>query len=448
MASSEIALTEVVRAIGRMGGPVDRAEAVVRSLALVPLDRTILSEAASLRPWSLRSLDAVHLASALSLRPDVSVFLAYDARLSRAASAAGLVVHAPGAAGSRPADPYACPMTTIDVTSADDAGIRFAVEIRDEDGSRTGHEVTVSDADWARFGAGFASRAALVDASFRFLLEREPKGAATSPCSKTPRDRAVLPGVRLDDPCGELTRWSIGVCDASTPSRGRSSPRSSRSSCCGSATGLTLRDRRLTLSSSALVGVIAAPVWSSVADRASRHGPDAAARVRVGGRPGDRAGAHRLGVPGSGGRRRGARDGAGAADTAHGRARDAHARTGAHGTAPSGCGRASGGASVRSRSVRCSRPPVWVDAAGLRGRRDRCRRVRRALPSRAPAGTRRRDVAVRCGGRGALDGAGLRAVPARRLRVRRVDARVVGLRPAADPGGRRGSVPGRGSPRA
>ena len=99
VASSEIALTEVVRAIGRMGGPVDRAEAVVRSLALVPLDRAILSEAASLRPWSLRSLDAVHLASALSLRPDVSVFLAYDARLSRAASAAGFVVRAPGAAG-------------------------------------------------------------------------------------------------------------------------------------------------------------------------------------------------------------------------------------------------------------------------------------------------------------------------------------------------------------
>ena len=68
-------------------------------------------------------------------------------------------------------------MTTIDVTSADDAGIRFAVEIRDDDGSRTAHEVTVSDADWERFGAGFASRAALVDASFRFLLEREPKGS-------------------------------------------------------------------------------------------------------------------------------------------------------------------------------------------------------------------------------------------------------------------------------
>jgi hypothetical protein len=63
----------------------------------------------------------------------------------------------------------------IDVTEAEDAGTRFAVAIQEDDGSRTGHEVTVSDADWERFGAGYASRAALVEASFRFLLEREPK---------------------------------------------------------------------------------------------------------------------------------------------------------------------------------------------------------------------------------------------------------------------------------
>jgi predicted nucleic acid-binding protein len=96
VASSEIALTEVVRAIGRAGGPVRRAEEVVRSIALVPLDRTILAEAASMRPWTLRSLDALHLASALSLQPDVSAFVSYDARLSKAARDAGLSVSSPG----------------------------------------------------------------------------------------------------------------------------------------------------------------------------------------------------------------------------------------------------------------------------------------------------------------------------------------------------------------
>ena len=69
------------------------------------------------------------------------------------------------------------PMATIDVTRADDAGTRFKVEISDEDGSRTAHDVTVSDADWERYGAGFATRVALVEASFRFLLEREAKGS-------------------------------------------------------------------------------------------------------------------------------------------------------------------------------------------------------------------------------------------------------------------------------
>jgi hypothetical protein len=68
-------------------------------------------------------------------------------------------------------------MTTIDVDPADGAGTRFSVEVGDDDGSRTGHQVIVSDAEWERFGAGYGSRSALVEASFRFLLEREPKGS-------------------------------------------------------------------------------------------------------------------------------------------------------------------------------------------------------------------------------------------------------------------------------
>jgi hypothetical protein len=64
---------------------------------------------------------------------------------------------------------------TINVTPTDDAGTRFTVEVRDDDGSATTHEVAVSDADWERVGSGYRSRAELVEASFRFLLEWEPK---------------------------------------------------------------------------------------------------------------------------------------------------------------------------------------------------------------------------------------------------------------------------------
>ncbi len=61
--------------------------------------------------------------------------------------------------------------------SADGTGRRFTVTIREGDGSRSEHEIGVSDADWDRFGGGYESRAQLVEASVRFLLEREPKGS-------------------------------------------------------------------------------------------------------------------------------------------------------------------------------------------------------------------------------------------------------------------------------
>jgi len=51
----------------------------------------------------------------------------------------------------------------------------FDVTVR-EGRSETRHRVTVSDADLARFGGG-RDAAALLEESFRFLLEREPKEA-------------------------------------------------------------------------------------------------------------------------------------------------------------------------------------------------------------------------------------------------------------------------------
>ena len=64
-----VAYTVVMRAVRRAGGPTRRAEQVLRSIALVPVDQAILREAATLTPVSLRSLDAVHLAAALELMP-------------------------------------------------------------------------------------------------------------------------------------------------------------------------------------------------------------------------------------------------------------------------------------------------------------------------------------------------------------------------------------------
>jgi hypothetical protein len=50
-------------------------------------------------------------------------------------------------------------MPTVEVTPKDESGNRFSVEVRDEDGSATTHEVTVDNSDWERLGSGYASRA-------------------------------------------------------------------------------------------------------------------------------------------------------------------------------------------------------------------------------------------------------------------------------------------------
>jgi predicted nucleic acid-binding protein len=94
--SSALARTEVVRAVRRSGGRTARAEAVLDRIALVHIDDGILRSAARLVPPELRTLDAIHLATALSLAVDVAAVVTYDGRLARAAVEAGLDVRSPG----------------------------------------------------------------------------------------------------------------------------------------------------------------------------------------------------------------------------------------------------------------------------------------------------------------------------------------------------------------
>lgn len=96
--SSALAWTEVVRAVRRSGRRAARAEAVLERIALVPIDDGILRSASRLSPTGLRTLDAIHLATALSLESDLAALVTYDSRLADTAEAAGLEVRAPGAA--------------------------------------------------------------------------------------------------------------------------------------------------------------------------------------------------------------------------------------------------------------------------------------------------------------------------------------------------------------
>lgn len=98
--SSELSFVEVVRAVRRVRGDVRRAEAVVGGVALVPVDGGIIRSAAELLPLTLRSLDAIHLATVLSLSGDVSVLVTYDTRLAQAARSMKVDVSSPGADGA------------------------------------------------------------------------------------------------------------------------------------------------------------------------------------------------------------------------------------------------------------------------------------------------------------------------------------------------------------
>ncbi len=96
--SSELAKVEVVRACRRIDPAVlPEATALLAGLDLIPLTGAVVDHAADVGETTLRSLDAIHLSSALSIRAELSSFVAYDHRLAEAASAAGLELVAPGA---------------------------------------------------------------------------------------------------------------------------------------------------------------------------------------------------------------------------------------------------------------------------------------------------------------------------------------------------------------
>lgn len=97
--TSGLARVEVLRAVRRTGedGAVfRRAEEVLARLGLIEIGTTILDAAARLEPRRLRSLDAIHLATALSLGEQLEGITTYDSRLAEAAEANGIAVLAPG----------------------------------------------------------------------------------------------------------------------------------------------------------------------------------------------------------------------------------------------------------------------------------------------------------------------------------------------------------------
>lgn len=94
--SSVLTEIESFRALARYAPEAaSRLPAVLDQIDLIDLDQRIRMLARTVRPATVRSLDAIHLGTALYVRSALTSFVTYDKRLLDAAQAAGLPIDSP-----------------------------------------------------------------------------------------------------------------------------------------------------------------------------------------------------------------------------------------------------------------------------------------------------------------------------------------------------------------
>jgi predicted nucleic acid-binding protein len=94
--SCDLARTELLRAVRRAAPDrVVQARAVLDSITLIEVTTSVFEEAGRLDPTVVRSIDAVHLAAALSLGDDLDGIVTYDERFAEAAQSNGVPVTSP-----------------------------------------------------------------------------------------------------------------------------------------------------------------------------------------------------------------------------------------------------------------------------------------------------------------------------------------------------------------
>lgn len=95
--SASLIRAEAVRALRRSGydSRLGIARRVISRLRLIRVDEPLLDHAGSLDPRALRTLDAIHLAAALTITSELGAFVTHDQRLGAAASTLGMRVESP-----------------------------------------------------------------------------------------------------------------------------------------------------------------------------------------------------------------------------------------------------------------------------------------------------------------------------------------------------------------
>jgi uncharacterized protein len=96
LVSSALHRAEVARAVWQAEpGALPRSYRVMKRIARVALTADVLDDSATLQPQDLVAAQAIHLASALALKRDLTAFVSYDQDLIAAARNAGLPVARP-----------------------------------------------------------------------------------------------------------------------------------------------------------------------------------------------------------------------------------------------------------------------------------------------------------------------------------------------------------------
>jgi predicted nucleic acid-binding protein len=96
LVASDLVRTELMRAVRRVVPErALQARQVLDSIALIEVTSAVFTAAGRPDPVALRSLDAIHLATALDLGDDLDGLVTYDDRLANAATANGVAVLAP-----------------------------------------------------------------------------------------------------------------------------------------------------------------------------------------------------------------------------------------------------------------------------------------------------------------------------------------------------------------
>lgn len=96
LVSSELIEIELVRAVSRKDPALKRlAREVLRAMILLPISTSVREAAGEIFPGRIKSLDAIHLSTALEIKSDLAGLLTYDNRMAELARESGIEALAP-----------------------------------------------------------------------------------------------------------------------------------------------------------------------------------------------------------------------------------------------------------------------------------------------------------------------------------------------------------------